>query len=237
MTDLTELARDWVERLPSVFVGSLATALRSSPSAVMALRDGSHGTASKAAVETALAVAKVGDGPYLAGLLVGYRVARADQPRVTPVWTGPESGASGSRLTLAVVAGLIDEARSELLLVSYATAPSAEVKEALMNAAHRGVGITSLLERGTDNPSFSGNPDPLRGIEHTGLIWPAAAREAGASMHAKILVVDRTSALIGSANLTGYGVERNLECGVLIRGGTLPGALVDHITSANGITT
>ncbi len=35
----------------------------------------------------------------------------------------------------------------------------------------------------------------------------------------------------GSANLTGYGVERTLECSVLIRGGALPGGICDHITA------
>jgi cardiolipin synthase len=47
--------------------------------------------------------------------------------------------------------------------------------------------------------------------------------------------VDHRTALIGSANVTGYGLDRNLECGVLIRGGTVPRRLVDHLLSARGI--
>lgn len=54
-------------------------------------------------------------------------------------------------------------------------------------------------------------------------------------MHAKILVVDRKSALVGSANLTGYGVERNLECSLLVRGGHLPAALAKHVLNADGL--
>lgn len=99
----------------------------------------------------------------------------------------------------------------------------------------RPLAITTLLERALDNPSFTGQPDPLASLNATELTWPATAREPGAAMLAKILVVDRRSALIGSANLTGHGVERNLECGVLIRGGSLPGALVDHVRSAVGV--
>lgn len=44
-------------------------------------------------------------------------------------------------------------------------------------------------------------------------------------MHAKVQVVDRRTALVGSANLTGYGLERNLECGLLVTGGAVPQAL------------
>ena len=54
-------------------------------------------------------------------------------------------------------------------------------------------------------------------------------------MHAKILVVDRRIALVGSANLTGHALERNLECGVLIRGGPVPGQLVAHLLGADSL--
>ncbi len=54
-------------------------------------------------------------------------------------------------------------------------------------------------------------------------------------MHAKILVVDRRVALVGSANLTGYGLERNLECGLLVRGGPVPRLLVEHLLTARGL--
>lgn len=225
----SDLARRWVDQLPGHLLGQLINALRSAPGAVAALRHGSHGAASKAVLERAVTIAANGDGPYLAGLLNGYRAALAQAPMIVPVWTGPESAAAGERLTLAVVAGLIDEARTEILLISYATGPSPEVRSALLRAATRGVTITAVLERSVDNPNFSGHPDPLHGIPHTAKVWPAAQRDPGASMHAKVLVIDRSSALVGSANLTGFGVERNLECGLLVRGGTLPGRLVKHV--------
>lgn len=236
MSDPIALARNWANQLPTPFTATLAAALRAGPDAVRALRQQSLGSASKAAVERALTIAKAGDGPYLAGVLVGYQRASREQPSITPVWTGPDSSAGGSRLTLAVVADLIDQAEHEVLLVSYATMPSAEVRDALIRAVDRGVAITTLFERTEDNPSFSGHPNPLVGIPAHQLTWPGGSRESGAAMHAKILVVDRRCALIGSANFTGYGVERNLECGVLIRGGTLPGSVVDHLLSANGVS-
>jgi len=48
-------------------------------------------------------------------------------------------------------------------------------------------------------------------------------------MHAKLVVADRELAFVTSANLTGNGMEENLECRLLVRGGPIPGRLVDHV--------
>ncbi|WP_425454039.1 phospholipase D-like domain-containing protein [Nocardioides immobilis] len=53
-------------------------------------------------------------------------------------------------------------------------------------------------------------------------------------MHAKVLVVDRRTALVGSANLTGHALERNLECGLLVRGGR---SKVHHHQVEGGVST
>lgn len=47
-------------------------------------------------------------------------------------------------------------------------------------------------------------------------------------MHAKAAVADSCVAFLTSANLTEAALERNMELGVLIRGGTLPIA-IDHL--------
>ncbi len=47
-------------------------------------------------------------------------------------------------------------------------------------------------------------------------------------MHAKVLVVDGSVALVGSANLTSRAMEQNLEIGVLVRG-LVPGQLVRYV--------
>ena len=39
----------------------------------------------------------------------------------------------------------------------------------------------------------------------------------------KVAVADGNTCFITSANLTGYAMERNMEAGVLISGGTFPG--------------
>jgi phosphatidylserine/phosphatidylglycerophosphate/cardiolipin synthase-like enzyme len=174
---------------------------------------------------------KDGYGAYASGALTAFLDVLAEQPTVWPVWTGPESQRSTGRLTLAVLADLINEAREQILLVSYATHPGAEVRAALTRAAERGVSIISLLERAADNPQFNGHGDPLLGIDARRLCWPGPSRPAGAALHAKVLVVDRRIALVGSANLTGHGLERNFEAGLLLRGGPVPGMIAEHILS------
>ena len=170
---------------------------------------------------------------YLAGLLTGTAraVERARRHQsVSVVWTGPESGVSSSRLTAAAVIELINAARSEILLVSYATHTEPSISTALSAAVARGVAVTLLAERHEDNPSYTALGTPFPGLDALRLHWPAQSRPPGAALHAKIIVVDDQVALVGSANLTSRAMESNLECGILIRGGPQPRAIRDHIT-------
>lgn len=48
-------------------------------------------------------------------------------------------------------------------------------------------------------------------------------------MHAKIAVVDEEALLVGSANLTGSGIEHNIEAGVLVHGGTAARRAAEHL--------
>jgi cardiolipin synthase len=234
-SDLAALANDWCAQLPGAFIGQLAEALRAGNPAVKALRSTVVQPSSSAALATATRLCAQGEGPYLAGLLVGQQHAREQQATITPVWTGPTSAVLRDRLTLAVLSDLIAEAQHELLLVSYATTPSASTRTSLAQAETRGVRLTLLLERPADNSGFRGRNDPLPELRGVRLHWPSQARPHEASMHAKLLVIDRRTALVGSANLTGYGLERNLECGVLIRGGPVPGLLAEHVLTADGL--
>lgn len=145
------------------------------------------------------------------------------------VWTGPESGVDTSRLTAPVVTELIKEAQQELLLVSYVSHDEPRIRDALADAADRGVDITLVVERPDDNPAFSGSGRAFPELSVRRLSWPLAIRPVGASLHAKLIVVDARTALVGSANLTGRAMVENLECGVLLRGGTQPRAIRDHV--------
>ena len=68
------------------------------------------------------------------------------------------------------------------------------------------------------------------------LHWPSERRprdEQGHAglMHVKAAVADSRVAFLTSANLTEAALERNMELGVLIRGGTLP-ASIDRLIDA-----
>ena len=54
-------------------------------------------------------------------------------------------------------------------------------------------------------------------------------RPRAASLHAKCVIADRSSALITSANLTSAGINDNIELGVLIEAGPLPARLHRHL--------
>ncbi len=233
--DLVDVASRWAQELPREFARDLAAALRQGPSALHALQAQVALPVSSAAVRTGLRLAEEGDAAFAAGVLTGQLDAASARPQVTPVWTGPESEVGRGRLTLAVVADLMDEAEHELLLASFATVPGLNVRRALEAAVDRGVSLTLLLERPEDNPRFHGHGDPFSGLPARRLVWPAHARPPEAAMHAKLLVVDRRTALVGSANLTGHALERNLECGLLIRGGPVPERLAEHLLAADGL--
>ena len=146
-------------------------------------------------------------------------------------WSGPgrRPAAEPSRLTAATVTDLIGQARREILIVSYATHSEPAIEAALAAAAGQGVEITILAERHADNPGYTATGTPFPGLQARWLRWPASRCPVGAALHAKILVVDQRLALVGSANFTGRAMESNLECGILIRGGPQPGAILDHI--------
>jgi phosphatidylserine/phosphatidylglycerophosphate/cardiolipin synthase-like enzyme len=157
-------------------------------------------------------------------------VERARRYRsVSVVWTGPESGIWTSRLTAAAVIDLIAAARHELLLVSFATQTEPGISAALDAASARGVSITLLTERHADNPAYAHAATPFPGLDAIRLCWPGSERPPASALHAKVIVVDDQTALVGSANLTSRAMETNLECGILIRGGPQPSAIRDHI--------
>ena len=170
------------------------------------------------------------DRPLAAGALLAALEPDPDLATVTPVWTGPATTAA-TRLTSAVVVDLIGHAAEHVLLVGYAVHNEPTVADALHAARARGVAVTLVLESHADNPQFNGTAHPFPGIDATRLRWPADIRPPGASLHAKLLVIDDHSALIGSANITGAALGKNLECGLLVRGGDTARSLRHHVAS------
>ncbi|MEW1959574.1 DISARM system phospholipase D-like protein DrmC [Kineococcus sp. NPDC059986] len=228
-----EAAVDAALELPEKSVQALAGAVVKGLGAVHVLA-GSGSPLMKVAGTAVLAALHAGvDARRMAGLLEGAaaaaRAARR-QERVDVVWTGPSTATQLDRLTAASLLEVIDGAQNDLLIIGYAVQKQAQVVAAVSSALERNVEVTTLLERPEDNPSFHGGSDPFAGLPVRRLRWLAGQRQpGGASLHAKVLIADRRVALIGSANITDWAFERNIECGVLIRGGHHPARLRDHV--------
>jgi len=147
------------------------------------------------------------------------------------VVSGPSTPALHARRTEQVLLTLIHQAKQELLLVTYSLSMYDGLRHAIKAALDRGVTVTVLAEDKLDNTYFPGDPAiALAGLAVTRLRWPAARREkTWASLHAKVVVVDRSAALVTSANLSEVAAGDSLEAGFTLRGGDYPRRFAEHI--------
>ncbi len=204
-------------------------AARAGPSAVRQMRADAGGVGVRTACERLVASTfDTEDHLVFAGALLATLHPNPRSAALDVVWSGPDSHAATGRLTSAVVVDLIGGAETDIVLVGYAVHNERSVSRALDDAQSRGVRITLILERHADNSRYTGTPVPFPGLVATRLSWPAV-RPAGGSLHAKILLIDGVSALIGSANVTDAAFARNIECGLLVRGGPEPAAIGSHL--------
>ena len=170
---------------------------------------------------------------YLTGLAAGY-AQRASEITVDTVWSGPGSYYVPVRATAAVLADIVREARRQLLLMTYSAKPHQPLIESLRAAIGRGVTVSVVVETLQGAGSALSGEEPYRaftGIDGIELWhWPTSRRtEPGSKMHAKLAVADRRVLLITSANLTQSGVWKNIEAGLLIRGGSAPQRAAEHV--------
>jgi phosphatidylserine/phosphatidylglycerophosphate/cardiolipin synthase-like enzyme len=155
------------------------------------------------------------------------------------VWTGPAPRGSTLRRTDQVLLDLIRTAERTLHVVTFAAYRIPVVKEAMLAAARRGVDVTLIFE----SPEASAGKTAFAGLGALGnelrslsevYLWPLDKRpkdQAGkhGSLHAKCAVADEAALLVSSANLTEYALNLNMELGLLVRGGDLPGHVVGHL--------
>jgi putative cardiolipin synthase len=161
-------------------------------------------------------------------------VTRAEQS-IDVVWTGPQSREVPVRLTRAVLVDVIRAARERLIVVSFTAYRVAVVVEELAAAAARGVDVRLILE--SSHPGWPVTRDAAAAFASLGeavtfWVWPAEQRPplpvGRAALHAKAAIADDHTALVTSANLTGHGINENMELGLLIHGGPVPRRLSAH---------
>ncbi|MFC8534744.1 DISARM system phospholipase D-like protein DrmC [Streptomyces sp. NPDC057249] len=193
-----------------------------------------HPAAGLAVELSALRQAWREERPLLPGAALALSLASATAagsavaPPAELVVSGPTSPAIPVRLTSAIATDVIRSARTSLLIASFAAYDIHEIVGELRGAAARDVRIDLLLEESTSAARAFG---PLR--KHV-RVWHRADRGNRTALHAKVIAADRHTALLGSANLTGRGLERNIEIGVILNDSPTVGRLVDHLRWLTG---
>ncbi|WP_242392208.1 DISARM system phospholipase D-like protein DrmC [Anaeromyxobacter oryzisoli] len=166
---------------------------------------------------------------------------RAERARRTLelVWTGPAPDGCVLRRTDQALLEVIGKARRKLLVVSYAAYDVAQVREALLAAEARHVEIIFVMEskeqsggKVTFDAALALGPLSERAAVY---VWPLDRRPRDpqgrvGALHAKCAVADDDVLFVSSANLTGYALTLNMELGVLVTGGELPGRVSRHFT-------
>ena len=152
-------------------------------------------------------------------------------------WTGPPSSEFEALSTREALLTVIKAAKEELFLASFVGYLVADVEKAIKERLEAGVEVRMLLETPGEAASNIGSSGWAHyqhlqeaGWKILGLRWPLDQRPSNdsATQHAKVAVADDRAMLITSANLTDKALTHNMELGVLIRGGPLPGAVRRH---------
>jgi len=154
------------------------------------------------------------------------------------VWTGPAPAHTTLRRTEQVLVELVKGARERLLLVTYAAWRHLPLVKALEDAVARGVKVTILVD--SLDPASSGPKiDVTKALGSTVAAaatvyeWSQDRRPRDEDgrvgvLHVKCAVADGREALISSANLTGHALELNMELGIRVVGGAIPGQVEGH---------
>jgi len=156
-----------------------------------------------------------------------------DSQSVELVWTGPDTGQTPFRRTEQAILQIIDAAKNQITLVSFAVYHIPAVGKALVRAAKRGVRLTVVVET-PDKLEGQGEYSTIRALGKdvaacsSVYYWPRENRLLGENgkvgiLHVKCVVADGEWLFLSSANLTQQAFTINMELGMLVCGGTMPG--------------
>lgn len=156
-----------------------------------------------------------------------------DSQSVELVWTGPDTEHAPFRRTEQAILQLLDSAKTQITLVSFAVYRIPNIGKALVRAAKRGVRLTVIVET-PDKIQGEGEYSTIKALGQevaacsTVYFWPKENRPVGDNnkvgiLHVKCAVADGEWLFLSSANLTQQAFTINMELGMLVRGGTMPG--------------
>lgn len=155
------------------------------------------------------------------------------------VWTGPASKESTFRRTDQALLALIQQAKTSIIVVTFAAYKVPHIAASLVAAAARGVKVTLILESMEESEgkvtvsAITALGEELASAASV-YVWPLENRGTDSNgnhgcLHVKCAVADAKTALISSANLTEYAMNLNMELGLLVKGGDMPGDLDAHL--------
>ncbi len=165
-------------------------------------------------------------------------LSHRQQETVEIVWTGPETSDNRFRQTEQAILEVLNSATHRLTVASYALYRIPRVNDALSTAANRGVRIRLIVETPNETESQSEYDnlvalgDKVASVS-TVYYWPHRNRPKDKNgkvgiLHVKCAVADGQSLFLSSANFTEYAFTINMELGLLITGGKLPGQVESH---------
>lgn len=155
------------------------------------------------------------------------------------VWTGPAPPSGVLRRTEQALLEVIEGARSELWLVSFAGYKVPRIRDSLRLAAERGATIRFVIE----SPEASAGKVTFSALQGIGprlsevatiYVWPIDRRERNdegkyGSLHVKCALADDRLLFVSSANLTEFAMSLNMELGLLVRDEEIPRRVGEHL--------
>ncbi|MBK8266485.1 MAG: hypothetical protein IPK80_34810 [Nannocystis sp.] len=172
------------------------------------------------------------------GALIAER-ERAEQRRPRLLWTGPEATGTTALDTRVQLLHLFESARKSAFIAGYLFDDPTLLRPLADATAARGLDVAFVLDiraagEGTRDHRIRAQvakflreiwprhaPRPRVYVDPRTAAWnpDPNAPNAGyyVSMHAKAVVIDAEHTILGSANFTDRGTDRNIEAGVLLR--------------------
>lgn len=135
------------------------------------------------------------------------------------VASGKEWIGGGVQSIESALTQLLIDAEDEILLITYSiTAGSNRLLEWIEEALNRGVQVKLLINRSEEQPEGTVLRLQTLAKEYPHFYFYSFKSNEMADLHAKAVVVDRKTAIIGSFNLSKRGLVRNHELGLQFDG-------------------
>lgn len=170
-----------------------------------------------------------GDLAFAFRTALAVEARHREAPKLELIWSGPVFSPFSLRRTDETILQLIQQTNQRLTLVSFALYRVERLSQALNTAIERGVTVRMFME--IDNAKSLSLKKLYGDVLTTAMhfyTWSTQQRMQSSQgksgvLHAKAVIADSQQLFVSSANLTEYAMSLNIELGLLVQGGELPG--------------